>query len=290
MLKKQVFVTAFVAFIVTCATYFMINQLAPSVVQAQPSDGFYNRLTVRELHVIGKGDTGRMVLKTMDGRPIMFFKTDEKAIRGQIGIANDNGFGLGCFDKNGNVVLTLCEKGDGILMLGMNPDGKEFGTALVVKRGIAGLRLASGNTKSAIGIFAKPEHAGISIQDKNGRNRCSMQHKDKYGSALGLSDGLGVDRFVAAVTDQGQNKIVLSKTGTKEVFSAIVHKNGSEMRLANSGVTGGPSFNLQYKDNTPLMRMINGNGDEIWASPSFQNQPPIVVTKKGKRVWEVPKR
>ena len=58
MMKRQVFLTALVAFVVTCVTHLLLYNIAPTIVQAQPSDGFFNSLTVKELHVVGESQTG----------------------------------------------------------------------------------------------------------------------------------------------------------------------------------------------------------------------------------------
>ena len=288
MTRRHIVLTILLAFMVTCVTYLIMNNVVPGIVHAQPNSGFFNSLTVGELHVIGKEGDGRIVLKNLDGKPVIFFKTDEKNIRGQLGISDSGGFGIGCFDKKGKTVIILGEVTNGQLVLGMMKNKAKTGFLVDEKQAM--LRLASGKTRSAIDMAAGPDNSSITIHDQEGRRRCSMMHKENFGSYFGLSDELGVDRFVAGLTAKGENKIVLSKAEQKEIFLVGVSEQGSEIRLANASERRGPSFNLMYKNNTPLMRMINGNGDEIWASPSFQNQPPIVVTKKGKRVWEVPKR
>ena len=290
MKLRSIVYTSLTALIVTCLVHLLLSGMATGTMRAQLKDGEFNCLTVRELVIAGKNDAAAMLLNVNKGKPTIYFRDKNEKIRGVLGLNNDDGFSLRCFDMNAKMVINFGETGNGELLLRMSRKGTESGAVMFVDDSQSLMKLDGGKSKSTVAFFSKPDHSMVGINDKEGNLRCSMQHKEKFGSALGLSDGLGVDRFVAAITDQGQNKIVLSKTGTKEVFSAIVHKNGSEMRLANFGVTGGPSFNLMYQKNTPLMRMINGNGDEIWASPSFQNQPPIVVTKKGKRVWEVPKR
>ena len=289
MKSKVIVFTSLIAVFVTCSTHFVITTFIADAAHVELKDGYFNYLNVKELRIFDGKKGGMIILKIDNGKPMVYFADENKKIRGTLGI-NINGFNLKCFNKGTKMVMELGEHHGGSTLLRMSRNGTNSGATLLVDGERESIKLDGAGTGSSLALFSKSDHSMIGINDKNGRLRCSLQNKESFGSYLGLSDGKGDDCFTAGITAWGENKIVLSKTGTKEVFSAIVHKNGSEMRLANSGVTGGPSFNLQYKDNTPLMRMINGNGDEIWASPSFQNQPPIVVTKKGKRVWEVPKR